>query len=47
MHGHSDMQIITVMLEGELTHRDSMGHCALLRAGEVQWMGAASGIMRS
>jgi redox-sensitive bicupin YhaK (pirin superfamily) len=47
MHGHSDMEIITVMLEGELTHRYSMGHSALLRAGEVQWMGAASGIMRS
>ena len=47
MHGHSDMEIITVMLAGELTHRDSMGHSALLKAGEVQWMGAGSGIMHS
>ena len=30
------MEIITVMVEGALTHADSMGNSAVLRAGEVQ-----------
>ncbi len=47
MHPHRDMEIITVMVEGILNHRDSMGHGASLRAGEVQRMGAGSGIIHS
>ena len=47
MHGHRDMEIITYMLAGELTHRDSMGHTATLRAGEVQHMSAGRGVMHS
>ena len=47
MHRHRDMEIITVMLEGELSHQDSIGHHSSLRAGEVQCMSAGSGILHS
>jgi hypothetical protein len=47
MHPHRDMEIITVMVEGQLNHRDSMGHNAVLRAGEVQCMRAGTGIVHS
>lgn len=45
MHGHRDMEILTYVMAGELTHRDSMGHGAALRAGDVQRMSAGTGIM--
>jgi redox-sensitive bicupin YhaK (pirin superfamily) len=47
MHPHRDMEIITVMLEGVLTHRDSMGNAENLSAGEVQRMSAGTGIVHS
>jgi redox-sensitive bicupin YhaK (pirin superfamily) len=47
MHPHRDMEIITVMVEGELHHRDSMGHAEVLRAGEVQRMSAGTGVVHS
>jgi redox-sensitive bicupin YhaK (pirin superfamily) len=47
MHPHRDMEIITVMVEGQLNHRDSMGHAEVLRAGEVQRMSAGTGIVHS
>tara|TARA_B100000902_G_scaffold298899_1_gene286285 strand:+ start:321 stop:1100 length:780 start_codon:yes stop_codon:yes gene_type:complete len=47
MHPHRNMEIITVMVEGELTHADSIGHCEVLRAGEVQRMSAGTGIVHS
>ena len=47
MHSHRDMEIVTVMIEGELTHTDSMGHSEVLRAGEVQRMSAGTGIRHS
>ena len=47
MHPHSDMEIITVMVEGQLNHRDSMGHAEVLRAGEVQRMSAGTGVVHS
>ena len=47
MHPHRDMEIITVMVEGELHHRDSMGHSEVLRAGEVQRMSAGTGVVHS
>ncbi len=47
MHPHRDMEIITVMVEGQLNHRDSMGHAEVLRAGEVQRMSAGSGVVHS
>ena len=47
MHPHRDMEIITVMVDGALTHADSMGNSAVLRAGEVQRMSAGNGIVHS
>lgn len=47
MHSHRDMEIITYMLAGELTHKDSMGNGSVIRAGDVQRMTAGSGIRHS
>ena len=47
MHPHSDMEIMTVLEEGQLHHRDSLGHAEVLRAGEVQCMSAGSGVRHS
>jgi redox-sensitive bicupin YhaK (pirin superfamily) len=47
MHPHRDMEIITVMVEGQLNHRDSMGHAEVLRSGEVQRMSAGTGVVHS
>jgi len=47
MHPHQDMEIITVLVEGQLNHRDSMGHAEVLCAGEVQRMSAGTGIVHS
>ena len=47
MHGHRDMEIITVVLAGALQHQDSMGHGAIIRPGTVQRMSAGKGIRHS
>lgn len=47
MHGHRDMEIITLVLQGELEHQDSLGHREVLRPGEVQVMSAGKGIRHS
>ena len=47
MHPHRDMEIVTVMVDGQINHRDSMGHAEVLRAGEVQRMSAGTGIVHS
>ncbi|OYQ38029.1 hypothetical protein CHU92_06930 [Flavobacterium cyanobacteriorum] len=46
-HPHENMEIITIPLEGGLTHRDSMGNEATVRFGEVQVMSAGTGIYHS
>ncbi len=46
-HGHSDMEIITYILKGELAHKDSLGTGSTIRPGEVQRMTAGSGIEHS
>lgn len=46
-HSHRDMEILTYVLEGELSHRDSAGHAGVIRAGEVQFMRAGRGITHS
>ena len=47
MHPHRDMEIVTVMVQGQLNHRDSMGHSEVLKAGEVQRMSAGTGVVHS
>ena len=43
-HPHSEMEIISYCVEGELTHGDSMGHTNTLQRGDVQYLSAGSGI---
>jgi redox-sensitive bicupin YhaK (pirin superfamily) len=47
MHPHKDMEIVTYILEGELTHQDSMGHQEVIRPNEVQRMSAGTGVFHS
>lgn len=46
-HPHSDMEIITYVRSGAITHRDSMGNVGRTEAGDVQVMSAASGVRHS
>jgi hypothetical protein len=43
-HGHQDMEIITYVLEGAISHQDSLGNQGRTAAGDVQVMSAGSGI---
>ncbi|KIM11967.1 MAG: hypothetical protein KU37_03735 [Sulfuricurvum sp. PC08-66] len=43
-HPHKNMEILSILLEGEIFHEDTMGNSGLLRAGEVQLMRAGRGI---
>ncbi len=44
-HPHRGIETITYMLEGEVDHGDSLGNTGTIRAGDVQWMTAGSGII--
>jgi redox-sensitive bicupin YhaK (pirin superfamily) len=46
-HPHRDMEIITYVINGELTHKDSMGNEETLKRGEVQYLSAGEGIYHS
>ncbi|MBU6535348.1 pirin family protein [Streptomyces sp. NPDC057245] len=43
-HPHSHTEIVTWVVEGELTHRDSTGHETLVRPGDVQRLSSAGGV---
>lgn len=46
-HPHQEMEIVTIVLEGEITHQDSMGNKAIIQAGDVQRMSAGTGLTHS
>ncbi|WP_209405744.1 pirin family protein [Pseudozobellia sp. WGM2] len=46
-HGHSNMEIISIPLEGDLEHKDSMGNTTVIKQGDIQVMSAGSGIQHS
>jgi hypothetical protein len=46
-HGHSDMEIITYVIEGTVEHKDSLNSHTTIKSGEIQCMSAGAGIIHS
>jgi len=46
-HPHDNMEIISIPLEGDLEHKDSIGNIAIIREGDVQVMSAGTGVFHS
>jgi len=46
-HPHDNMEIITIPLEGDLAHKDSIGNASTIKSGDIQVMSAGTGIQHS
>ncbi len=46
-HPHNNMEIITIPLDGQVTHKDSMGNSGIISPGEIQVMSAGTGVQHS
>ena len=46
-HSHANMEIVTIVIKGEITHRDSLNNLGIIHEGEVQVMSAGTGIFHS
>jgi redox-sensitive bicupin YhaK (pirin superfamily) len=46
-HPHENMEILSYVVQGELTHKDSMGNKQTLTRGQVQYMSAGTGVLHS
>ena len=47
MHPHNDMEIITIVIEGEIGHKDDQGNEEVINENEIQRMTAGKGIFHS